>query len=92
YTINGWREIMVGIDDTDSSYNFRLIMASDPTKASIALTKSSEFEKFKIGDRIEISPESMKISKQIAKHIKDNGGASLIIDYGQDYIQGNTLR
>ncbi|CAG8802767.1 12732_t:CDS:2, partial [Racocetra fulgida] len=50
------------------------------------------YKKFKIGDRIEISPDSMKISKQIAKHIKDNGGASLIIDYGQDFIQGNTLR
>ncbi|CAG8827354.1 4713_t:CDS:2, partial [Dentiscutata erythropus] len=45
-----------------------------------------------IEDRIEISPESMKISKQIAKHIKGNGGTSLIIDYGQDFIQGNTLR
>lgn len=67
-------------------------MASVPTKASIALTGSLAYRMFKIGDRIEISPDSMEISKQIANHIKSNGGASLIIDYGQDFIQGNTLR
>ncbi|CAG8486935.1 34657_t:CDS:2 [Racocetra persica] len=93
-TSNGWREVMVDIDDTENRqyHNFRLIVAPGPTRASIALTGSLAYKKFKIGDRIEISPDSMKISKQIAKHIKDNGGASLIIDYGQDFIQGNTLR
>ncbi|KAF0381415.1 DUF185-domain-containing protein [Gigaspora margarita] len=92
-TSNGWREVLVDIDDTKHSlYNFRLIVASVPTKASIALTGSLAYRMFKIGDRIEISPDSMEISKQIANHIKSNGGASLIIDYGQDFIQGNTLR
>ncbi|CAG8570543.1 7853_t:CDS:2, partial [Acaulospora colombiana] len=49
-------------------------------------------EKFRIGDRIEISPESWKTSNRIAKFINRNRGASLIIDYGKDFIQGDTLR
>ncbi|KAI8983067.1 S-adenosyl-L-methionine-dependent methyltransferase [Pilobolus umbonatus] len=36
--------------------------------------------------------ESWNVMKNIAKFIEKNGGTGLAIDYGQDYIQGDTLR
>ena len=32
------------------------------------------------------------IMDKIAKYLNTNGGTGLAIDYGQDYIQGDTLR
>lgn len=44
------------------------------------------------GDRVEVSPDSWNVSKQMAQIVQENGGTGLIIDYGQDYAQGDTLR
>ncbi|CAG8730281.1 6734_t:CDS:2, partial [Acaulospora morrowiae] len=89
---NGWHEIIVDVDDSeDSPHHFRFESSTEPT-SPVAFTNLPPPEKFKTGDRIEISPESWKISNQIAKYIHDNGGASLIIDYGKDFVQGDTLR
>ncbi|CAI2173420.1 1297_t:CDS:10 [Funneliformis geosporum] len=92
-TDNGWREYMVDIDTSiDSSYHFRLILSPQPTKESISLTSSSQYKKFNIGDRIEISPDSWNMIQKISNQISKFGGAALIIDYGQDFIQNDTLR
>jgi NADH dehydrogenase [ubiquinone] 1 alpha subcomplex assembly factor 7 len=47
---------------------------------------------FKDGDRVEVSPDSWGVMEKVAKYIDRNGGSGLAIDYGQDYIQGDTLR
>ncbi|KAI8370664.1 S-adenosyl-L-methionine-dependent methyltransferase [Radiomyces spectabilis] len=52
-TEEGWREMLVDIDDTD---------------------------------------ESWSVMEKMAQLVQRNGGAGLIIDYGQDHIQGDTLR
>ncbi|ORX58718.1 DUF185-domain-containing protein [Hesseltinella vesiculosa] len=52
-TADGWRELLVNIDETE---------------------------------------ESWSIAEHIAKLLHANGGAGLVIDYGQDHIQGDTLR
>ncbi|CAG8454246.1 4421_t:CDS:2 [Ambispora leptoticha] len=44
------------------------------------------------GDRIEIAPDAWRIANQIAKSVNLNGGSCLIIDYGKNFAQGNTLR
>ncbi|CAG8491987.1 6354_t:CDS:10 [Funneliformis mosseae] len=92
-TDKGWREYMVDIDTSvDSSYHFRLILSPQPTKESITLTSSSQYAKFNIGDRIEVSPDSCNMTQKISNQISKFGGAALIIDYGQDYVQSDTLR
>ena len=47
---------------------------------------------FKDGDRVEVSPDCYGVMENIAKYLDRNGGTGLAIDYGQDYIQGDTLR
>ncbi|KAI8339226.1 S-adenosyl-L-methionine-dependent methyltransferase [Chlamydoabsidia padenii] len=52
-TSDGWREMLVDMDDTD---------------------------------------ENWSIADEMAKLVARHGGAGLIIDYGQDHVQGDTLR
>lgn len=51
-----------------------------------------KFKDYKPGDRVEVSPDCWGIMDKIAKYMDRNGGTGLAIDYGQNYIQGDTLR
>lgn len=51
-----------------------------------------KFKTYNDGDRVEISPDSWGLIEKVAKYLERNGGTGLAIDYGQDYIQGHTLR
>ncbi|KAI7874753.1 DUF185-domain-containing protein [Lichtheimia hyalospora FSU 10163] len=52
-TEEGWRELLVDIDETEDNWN---------------------------------------VGRQMAELLQRNGGSGLIIDYGQDYAQGSTVR
>lgn len=76
-----------------SEHNFRIVKSP----ISTAMTKTYLIDKkfstdFKDGDRVDISPDSWGVIDRIAKYLDRNGGTGLAIDYGQDYIQGDTLR
>ena len=46
-----------------------------------------------VGTVIEVSPESLTLTLDIAKRLDQNGGAAVIIDYGKDdYSGGETVR
>lgn len=51
-----------------------------------------KFKDYKEGERVDISPDCWGVMDKMAKYIARNGGTGLAIDYGQDYIQGDTLR
>ncbi|KAI8368355.1 S-adenosyl-L-methionine-dependent methyltransferase [Choanephora cucurbitarum] len=88
-----WRELMVDIDDSEESeFNFRLVKSSSSTPISQLLLNDAKFDAMKDGDRVEISPDSYGVMAKIANYLDRNGGSGLAIDYGQDYIQGDTLR
>lgn len=93
-TDNGWREIMVDVDqDPSSALHFRYALAPDQTPATAALSLSLDrYKAFKPGDRIEVSPETYRYANELAKRIHARGGTALIIDYGQDSIPSNSLR
>ena len=73
-------------------YNFRIVRSNKPTAMTKTYLKDERFSHYKDGDRIEVSPDSWNVMKNIAKYIERNGGSGLVIDYGQDYIQGDTIR
>ncbi|KAG9285437.1 hypothetical protein G9A89_010912 [Geosiphon pyriformis] len=91
-TKNGYQEIMVDVDeDNTSPFHFRLVI-HPLTRELESFLHLPLYEKVNIGDRIEVSPESWHIANQISKHIQKNSGSSLIIDYGQDFVQSDTFR
>ncbi|KAI8596581.1 S-adenosyl-L-methionine-dependent methyltransferase [Dissophora ornata] len=92
-TEEGWRELVVDLeDDPASPYHLRFVLAPGPTQASKAFAEHPAYDHFQPGERIEISPDSFRVAHEMAKHINKNGGSALIIDYGKDHIQGDTLR
>ncbi|KAF9934109.1 NADH dehydrogenase [ubiquinone] complex I, assembly factor 7 [Linnemannia zychae] len=92
-TEEGWRELVVDLEeDPASPYHLRFVLAPGPTQASRAFAEHPAYDHFKPGDRIEISPDSFRVAHDMAKHINKNKGSAIIIDYGKDGIQGDTLR
>lgn len=89
-----WREMMIDMDDSDESeHNFRIVKSPKPSAMTETfLSDMNLTQSFKEGDRIEVSPDSWGVMEKIAKYLDRNGGTGLAIDYGQDYIQGDTLR
>ncbi len=73
---DGWHERMVEVDE-----NGDLAMgASDQplTKAQLPVWTKDGTE----GDIAEFSPQRMAMAERIGAHLKKNGGAGLIVDYG----------
>lgn len=101
YTEDGWREKLIDVDTSnDSPYHFRFVLSPGPTPASQTLIRK-EFvnininqtpESLKPGDSLEISPLALSTCEDIATRVLNVGGASLLIDYGEDFTQGDTLR
>ncbi|KAG2231049.1 hypothetical protein INT48_007560 [Thamnidium elegans] len=89
-----WREMMIDIDETkESERNFRIVKSPISTAMTKTYLSDKKFSTdFKDGDRVDISPDSWGVIDRIAKYLDRNGGTGLAIDYGQDYIQGDTLR
>ncbi|RUP51261.1 putative S-adenosyl-L-methionine-dependent methyltransferase-domain-containing protein [Jimgerdemannia flammicorona] len=93
-TKDGWRELRVDLDESDtSSHHFRVVLNPLPNQASAVFADTRpDFASFPIGSRVEISPESRSVVRLVARHVDDHGGAALAIDYGKDYVQGDTFR
>ncbi|KAF9329796.1 NADH dehydrogenase [ubiquinone] complex I, assembly factor 7 [Podila minutissima] len=92
-TTEGWRELVVDLEEEESSpYHLRFVLAPGPTQASRAFAEHPAYDHFQPGDRIEISPDSFRVAHEMAKHMNKHGGSALIVDYGKDHIQGDTLR
>ncbi|CEP15734.1 hypothetical protein [Parasitella parasitica] len=88
-----WRELMVDMDDTnESEHNFRIVKSPNQAAMTKTLLSDEKFESFKDGDRVDISPDCFGVMDKIAKYLNKNGGTGLAIDYGQNYVQGDTLR
>lgn len=44
------------------------------------------------GDSLEISPLALATCEDIAIRVMKSGGAALLIDYGENYAQGDSIR
>jgi SAM-dependent MidA family methyltransferase len=51
-----------------------------------------EHHTFEEGDGLEMSPLSIAICEDIAKRVVRSGGAALLVDYGEDFTQEDSLR
>ncbi len=80
-TEQGWREVCITLRDGQFAFT---LSETDP---DIALAPQP------VGAIAEICPQGEKLIAEIADHIKQHGGAALIIDYGADQtIFGDTLQ
>jgi NADH dehydrogenase [ubiquinone] 1 alpha subcomplex assembly factor 7 len=91
-----WHEVVVDIADTeDDEHDFRLTLSPYDTFASKTVLPSRlrdlPKEVSDTLDAIEISPACMGLASELAQRVRTNGGAALLIDYGQDGPYENSL-
>ena len=94
-TPSGWREILVDIDEgTSPEQALRFVLAPGPTPSSLSYASlmPSSGEGGEGVEVCEVCPEGMVTVEELAKRVKEFGGAALIADYGEDRIAKNTLR
>jgi len=93
FTNSGWCEVLIDLDDSpESPHHFRLTISQKPTVYSKTLMTKERFPNPKIGDRVEISPDSWAVVSELAERLHDHGGAALIIDYGEETHIADSLR
>lgn len=81
---DGWRERMVGLENDALTFGL-----SAPAPLGLLEHRRADT---KDGDLVEISPAMAAIVSGIGARIADQGGAALIIDYGDWASQGDTLQ
>ncbi|KAJ1875096.1 hypothetical protein H4R99_005003 [Coemansia sp. RSA 1722] len=73
--------------------DFKYVRSRNVTANAALLLRDQKFSSmFDKGDHIEVSPESAHIMTQLAEWISANKGMGLVVDYGQDWTQGDTFR
>lgn len=99
-----WRERLVdvaGDDDNDqregtSPYNLRFVLSPGPTPASFTVLRR-RLDMMPPGaaariENIEVCPRALAMAEELANRASTTGGASLIIDYGEDHPSDSSLR
>jgi SAM-dependent MidA family methyltransferase len=89
---SGWREVLVDGLDAGDDVQFRFVKSSGATSPMRILKLETRYEGVKVGDSIEIAPESLRIARHFANLISRSGGMFVTVDYGSFDNPGNTLR
>lgn len=108
YTTDGWRESLVDIDTSpDCKHYFKIVLSPNETPAigailgfgssppgsnNLPTVLSTAIATGEVGEAIEVSPMALSICEDIAMRIRKHKGAALLIDYGNDFTQADTLR
>ena len=69
----------------NSTHNVKKIL--NPEKTFEGLSRDD----FKVGDRIEVSPESMLLMSQMSDMVNLTQGMGLVIDYGENQAMSDSL-
>lgn len=88
---NKWREILVDIDKTKED-TFQLVTSTSVTPMLGIFLTRPWINKDNLPDHIEYSAETEKNVDAIANRIEEDGGFSLIMDYGHSGERGDTFR
>ncbi|ORZ35504.1 S-adenosyl-L-methionine-dependent methyltransferase [Catenaria anguillulae PL171] len=93
-TDQGWREIMVDVDDSpETPYHFRYVIAPEKTQSVTALIEATgQYDHHAEGDVIEVCPEATGYMHKIADLLGKCNGSGLIMDYGNDKPANASLR
>lgn len=102
-----WKEVLVDADESDESpLHFRLVMSPMATPAvkillgdSLGLQEKMSADGSLQGvgvggevDGMEVSPMAAASLDEVSERIVTSGGAALFVDYGENYVQADTLR
>ncbi|XP_055697723.1 protein arginine methyltransferase NDUFAF7 homolog, mitochondrial [Phlebotomus papatasi] len=85
-----WKEVLVDLDPGKDD-TFRFVMSRAETPASKVFSQlSGQFADQR--DHIEFSLDALNVINQMADRLEENGGFSLIMDYGHNGDKSDTFR
>lgn len=98
-TVDGWRERLVvhGEPTDEHPYNFQFVLAPEDTATSqvlpgILAACHPDDPLEEVGTNVEVNFEAMRICGQLAERIQADGGAALVVDYGDEGVISDTFR
>ncbi|GBG85840.1 hypothetical protein CBR_g40650 [Chara braunii] len=95
-TDRGWCEKLVDVAQQPRDQEFRCVLSPHPTPAvSLYLKRRLMLmspEERRHHKQMEVCPAGMKLAVDLAKRVGEDGGAALIIDYGEDHAMADTLQ
>lgn len=86
-TEDGWKEVLIGHKGGLEEGCLHFVLARGPTPVSEIFIDSNEKR-----DHVEINLESKILIEHLTTRMKEDGGISLIIDYGHEGTKGDTFR
>jgi len=100
YRKGEWKEKLVDVcKSAESDYHFRYVLSPSATPAVRALLSAvsgrgdaADMVAHAEGETMEVSPLALATCEAIGARICRSGGAALLIDYGENYTQGDSLR
>ncbi|KAJ1945341.1 hypothetical protein FBU59_002334 [Linderina macrospora] len=79
--------------DNSSECHFKFVRSRSVTSNAAVILRDPRFDsRFDKGDHVEVSAESARVMAVLADWVSQNNGLALIVDYGQDWTQGDTFR
>ncbi|KAG7168494.1 arginine methyltransferase NDUFAF7-like [Homarus americanus] len=86
-TKEGWREVLIDIDEDDGPHHLRYVLSRTPTPATKIYIQPEDTR-----DEIEVCPDAAVYCGELANRIEEDGGIALIMDYGHDNKTTSTFR
>lgn len=96
-TDDGWREVLVDVDDNlETPHDFRFVLSADGKSPSVQLfthkVLGSE-DPFKVGEIVEFSPETLALVSELASFFgQHQAGFGLLVDYNGPTSPQRSLR
>ncbi|XP_022694499.1 protein arginine methyltransferase NDUFAF7, mitochondrial-like isoform X2 [Varroa jacobsoni] len=86
-TDQGWREVLVDLDDSPTSpLHLRLVLAPGRTPSTVLIDPGET------RSHIEVCPQAGMFVQHLAKRLEVSGGVFLLVDYGHIGEKGDTFR
>jgi hypothetical protein len=93
-TERGWCEKLVDTDEGRGPHHLRFVLSAQPTLASRTFMPADRFpaQDGRIGDAVELSAAGLACMEDLSRRLSAAGGAALVIDYGTNHPNANTLQ
>eukprot|EP00741_Cyanophora_paradoxa_P003512 tig00000711_g3410.t1 len=96
HTERGWVERLIDVDDGAGPHHLRFVLSpgKSPAAAALLAPRAGRLPRPKRGERawVEVCAEGEAVAEAIGRRVAEHGGGALIIDYGEDGPQSDSLR
>jgi len=91
-TGEGWREVLVDIDNEVEGSKLRYVIARNSTPSCVLLDQPGVADLMVDRDKVELCSQGGTLIREISQRVVEQGGIGLVADYGHTGDRGDTFR